>query len=100
MTSRYRPTIPTSASWCGGTDVSFQKLGGSLRYLDLGPGEPRAMKSYTLGGRSVHAPDASSSLSKGTVRDMRPHSKRDNTNSSGKSQPFVIKKRLARPIED
>lgn len=78
--------------------MSLQKLGGSLRYLDLGPGAPRAPTNYTLGGRSVHAADAASGISKGTVKDMRPHTK--NSNTSGKSQPFVIKRRLARPVDE
>lgn len=81
--------------------MSLTKLGGSMRYLDMGPGVPHSVVSYTVGGRSVHSTDASSGLSKGTVRDMRPHSKRDNMNSSGKSQPFVIKRRLPpMPVQD
>lgn len=80
--------------------MSFQKQGGSLRYEWLGPETPSPVTRYTLGGRSVHAADASSGISKGTVRDMRPHSKRDNMNTSGKAQPFVIRKRLARPVEE
>lgn len=69
------------------------KLGGSMRYLPMGPHSPKAMVGYTVGGRSVHSADASSGLSKGTVRDMRPHQK--NSNTSGKAQPFVIKRKSA-----
>jgi hypothetical protein len=72
--------------------MSLVKLGGSMRYLDMGPGAPVALTRYTVGGRSVHAADAASGISKGTVRDMRPHSKRDNSNTSGKSAPFTIKR--------
>jgi hypothetical protein len=79
--------------------MSLRKLGGSGRYEDMGPGSPGGVTRYSVGGRSVHAADVSSGLSKGTVRDMRPHSKRDNSNTSGRSQPFVIKRRLP-PLEN
>ena len=77
----------------------LRKLGGSNRYEDMGPGAPVTRLSYSVGGRSVHANDASSGLSKNTIRDMRPHSKRDNMNTSGKAKPFVIRRRLAVPPE-
>lgn len=80
--------------------MSLTKLGGSMRYQDMGPGAPKGANHYTVGGRSVHSLDASSGLSKGTVRDMRPHSKRDNGNTSGKSAPFTIKRRLVPPPHD
>jgi hypothetical protein len=73
--------------------MSFQKQGGSMRYEWLGPEHPIGATRYTVGGRSVHASDAASGITKGTVRDMRPHSKRDNMNTSGKSAPFTIKRR-------
>lgn len=72
--------------------MSLRKLGGSCRYADMGPGAPGGVVSYTVGGRSVHANDASSGLSKGTVAAMRPH--RKSGNHSGKAQPFVIKRRF------
>ena len=81
--------------------MSLQKLGGSNRYLDLGPGSPGTVTHYTLGGRSVHAADASSGISKGTVRDTRQHQKRG-PGEAYKSAPFTINRNrnLARAVEE
>ena len=66
--------------------MSLQKLGGSLRYRDLGPGEPGSVFSASIGGRSVHAPDASSGLTIGSLKAIRPAVK-------GQRVPLTIKAR-------
>ena len=55
--------------------MSFQKQGGSMRYDWLGPEQPISATRYTVGGRSVHATDAASGISKGTAKDTRRHVK-------------------------
>ena len=79
--------------------MSLNKLGGSMRYEDMGPGQPVGSARYTVGGRSVHAADASSGISKGTVRDTRVHNRQP---GAYKSAPFVIKRNrnLARTVEE
>ena len=72
----------------------MRKLGGSLQYEDLGPGVPRAATSYTVGGRSVHAYDASSGLSPGTITATR-----QRRVTGHRSAPFTIKRKLPAPIE-
>ena len=81
--------------------MSERKLGGSMRYESMGPGAPHLMTRYVIGGRPVHAADASSGLSKGTVKDMRPHTKRQ-PGEVYKSAPFTIKRNrnLARAAEE
>lgn len=67
--------------------MSLQKLGGSGRYLDLGPDSPHKTPGGVIGGRSVFMADSTTGIS-GSVLSMSRQTKKGDG-----PQAFTIKKR-------